>query len=419
MKPIRLRIPRSTLRLGTGIVIEIGFYALALLTPQLRVRQGNSDFLAQYTAGQMLLNSQGRDLYNLELQKQTQGRILATLDSDVAFKGGLLPFIHPPFVALAYFPLADLSYLAALLTWTVGSLICFTIGVWNLARYYELNEEPDFELVMVLCAVFLPVVATVLQGQITSVAFVCLVLTFLEFKRGREFRAGIWLSLVLVKFQVLPVPLFVLLVKRRWRALLGFLAGGSPLVLISLLVVGTQGCWTYLKLLSEMPTWVDLYGLSPAIAQCIRGQMFQLFHGWWPGLVVPLTILFDVVLVIILLRFWRDEWNPNGHLFDVKFAVMIIVAVLVAPHVNFHDLAFLLLPALVLYSHTGRRGLALQQNRVRLALFLLAFPIQLLTFVSSPGFPIQINVVALVVLGGLSVGAVHSKVRSMSVAPGS
>lgn len=270
-------------------------------------------------------------------------------------------------------PVVWLPYPIALLASSVLGLGFFAAGIGCLVQFFRLQSEPDFERLVLFCLGFLPLLATLLQGQLTSVVFLFLTLAFIDLKRARDFRAGIWLALSLAKFKTIPVFLFILLLKKRWKAFLGFLVVGWSLALISLLVVGLQGCWTYFKLLSERPTWVDLYGLNPVDAQCIRGQMFQLFHLGWPSLVVPLTILFDAILVILLLRFWRGEWNPNSHLFDVRFAVMIIAAVLVAPHVNFHDLAF----------------------------------------------PIQINVVAMLVLVGLAMSAVQSKRLLTTVGPGS
>jgi len=395
-----------TFRIGAFAVVWLVFCVLTLLSPQLRVLRGNSDFLAQYTAGRLLLNHQGSSLYQFDLQEQVQRDVLASLDSDVQFHGGLLPFIHPPFVAWLYLPTAWLPYAAALLLWNVFSFACFATGIVKLVRYYRLCEQPDLERLIALCLVFVPVVATLLQGQNTFVAFLFLVLAFLELKQGFEFRSGIWLSLVLVKFQLLPVPLLMLLLKRRWKALFGFLAGSSVLLLVSLYVVRLEGCWSYLKLLGEMPGWVDRYGINPLKAHCIRGQMFLLFYNRLPGVIPGLTGLLSISVVMLVLRCWKGKWNPGSPLFDLKFALLVIAGLLVAPHVNFHDLALLLLPGLIIFHHTRRGGL-LQQSRLRLMLLVVGFPLQLLAFVSSPTVPLQINVIGLSVLGGMVLSALR------------
>jgi hypothetical protein len=148
-----------------------------------------------------------------------------------------------------------------------------------------------------------------------------------------------------------------------------------------------------------MPTWVNRYGLNPLGAHSIRGQMFLLFHDTLPGLIPSMTILLNVVVVIVLFRCWKGEWNTQSESFDFKFALLIIVGLLVAPHVNFHDLSFLLLPGLVVFYHTGRDGV-FEDNRMRSTLFVVGFPLQVLTFLVVAILPIQINVIGLLMLGG-------------------
>ena len=147
------------------------FYLLAVVSPHLRVLKGNSDFLAQYTAGQLLLQGQGEHLYDVKAQNQVQSKVLASLNSDVQFAEGLLLFTHPPFVALSYVPVARLPFVTGFLVWNGISFICFVAGIAQMVRYYRLHEQPDFEVLILLCLFYLPLSATLLQGQNTAVAF--------------------------------------------------------------------------------------------------------------------------------------------------------------------------------------------------------------------------------------------------------
>ena len=128
--------------------------------------------------------------------------------------------------------------------------------------------------------------------------------------------------------------------------------------------------------------------------------MFLLFHDTLPGIISGMTILLNGVLVIVLFRCWKGEWNTQSEFFDLKFALLIIVGLLVAPHVNFHDLAFLLLPGLVVFHHTAREGV-LKDSRMRSTLFVVGFPLQVLAFLVLAILPIQINVIGLLVLSGV------------------
>ena len=381
---------------GRGyVLIWIAFYVTALLSPQLRVLRGNSDFLDKYTAGRLLLTGQSRQLYEIEVQKQEQQRILASLNSDVEFPGGVLLFSHPPFVALLYVAVAWLPYVQAFLIWNLASVVCFVAAAAKLVRHYRIESSTGLERLGLAGLMFVPVSAVLLQGQSTSVAFFCLVLAFLSFKRCDEFRAGLWLSLVLIKFQVLPVLLLVLFVKRRSLALLGFLAGGFCLGVVSLLVVGPTGLLGYLKLLQRVSGWVGLYGVNPIGANCLRGQMYLLFYKVMPDIVFIATLLSSTAFVMVALLCWRGAWQPESDSFDLKFALLIVVGLLIAPQVNFHDLAFLLYPGVTLLHFSVRD---LKHLPAKWIVFLVGFPLQILTFMSLPFVPIQFNVIGLIVL---------------------
>lgn len=56
---------------GRGyVLIWSAFYVTALLSPQLRVLRGNSDFLDKYTAGRLLLTGQSRNSTKLKFKSE-------------------------------------------------------------------------------------------------------------------------------------------------------------------------------------------------------------------------------------------------------------------------------------------------------------------------------------------------------------
>ena len=387
------------------VVIWVAFYLLAVLSPQLKVLRGNSDFLDKYTAARLLLSGQSENLYAVEAQKSMQSQILLSLNSDLKFAGGLLLFSHPPFVALMYAAVGWLSYAQAFLVWNLLSSVCFVTGVAQLVRHYRIHSSKDLEVLGLACLMYLPVFATLLQGQNTSVAFLCLVLAFRSFKGRKDFHGGLLLSLVLMKFQILPVSLLVLLLKKRWLALLGFLVGGVCLGAVSLFVVGPTGLLDYLKLLREMSGWVGVYGVNPIGANCLRGQMYLLFPSSMPNIRLVMTLFFNTLFVTIALICWRGNWDPESRGFDLKFALLIVVGLLVAPQINFHDLAFLLIPGVMLF-HVA--DFELEQPLVRWVLFAVGFPLQILSFMILPIVPIQLNVVGLILLTSVLFNTIRS-----------
>src|SRR5713101_5957895 len=125
--------------------------------------------------------------------------------------------------------------------------------------------------------VFLPVAATLMQGQDSIVLLTLLSGATASLDRGREFRAGILLGLALFKFQiVIPIAL-LFLVWRRWRFTAGFSVSALIAGTLSLGLVGLEQSERYARSLISMNT-----GLSPHandLSYPIPVQFMANLHG--------------------------------------------------------------------------------------------------------------------------------------------
>ena len=86
--------------------------------------------------------------------------------------------------------------------------------------------------------------------------------------------------------------------------------------------------------------------------------------------------------------------------------LLIVVGLLVAPQINFHDLAFLLYPGVTLFYLSVRDS---QHLLTRWIVFIVGFPLQILSFISLPVVPIQFNVIGLIVLTVVLINAIRSQ----------
>jgi hypothetical protein len=373
-----------------------------------KILEGNSDFIIYYTAAQIISSNQGPDLYNLEVQKQFQNKILQT----IRFRDGLLPYNHPAFEVIWFLPLGHLPYLKAFLIWAIASVLFFTLGTSILVKSCESqsqHQETNLGLILLGCLAFLPLFVTLLQGQDTGLTFLFLVLTYVNLKRSNDFSAGLWLSLVLQKFQILLPILLVLMAKKRWGTLGGFAAGAVAIFLVSVGLVGTAGVKSYLQLLVEMTGWVNRYGIYPSQMHCLRGQVYAIWFDSHPGLAIGLTILLTLLLFVPLFKAWEGKWRVQDLFFDLKFALLIVISILVSPHVNFHDLALLLLPAFLIYQFSEVENLTFGRSWLLTStLFSMVFLIPLSTLVISNLVPIQLSVWGLLLLSGALVYRIGS-----------
>ena len=91
-----------------------------------QVRNGYSDFISFYTAGQILQRDEAEKLYDLNLQYEIQREHAP----GVNIRAGALPFVRPPFEAWLFLPLAKLDYFSAFLLWdllTIALLIATSV----------------------------------------------------------------------------------------------------------------------------------------------------------------------------------------------------------------------------------------------------------------------------------------------------
>ncbi len=237
-------------------------YLVIAWNARIKILQGNADFTTFYAAGRQFASGQQRELYNLERQGKSQLEVLETIQSEFRFQDGVLPYIHPPFHVLWFLPLSGLSYHAAFLLWGTFSVVVFSLGLVLLASNSAKSPRSVTGL-FVFGDWSSTGFITLIQGQDSALVFLFLTLSFHDLKRSKEIRAGIWLSLVLQRFQYLPLIFLVLLVKQRWKVLAGFSVGALLLLLISMGIVGPSGLRSYAALLFEVTGWVNRREILP------------------------------------------------------------------------------------------------------------------------------------------------------------
>jgi len=374
-------------------------YACLAWNARDRILRGNSDFIIYYTGVQVVQSGRGSSLYDLELQATTQKALLESMGSQFHFFDDLLPYNHPPFEILFFLPLGSLPYLKALLFWGVVSIACVGISVGLLSRDgSNWLRNPEVHRYFLGAFAFLPVSINLLQGQDSASTLLFLTLAFQSFRQSRDVRAGLWLSLLLQRFQFLPLMLLVLLFKRRWRALAGFAAGAFAILLACLYVVGISGLQEYGRLVIEMTGWIERKGIYPSQMQCLRGQAYALWYAAHPLWANCATALATLALTVVLLFGWQGPWQPGETRFDFQFALLILASVVASPHLNFHDLTLLVLPSILILRNIGGRNFAAPMKHLRVWTFVLCYPVTLAALIVSGWGPLRLAVWGMLVV---------------------
>lgn len=306
--------------------------------------EGLPDFSIFYTAGLMLRRGQGPLLYDDALQRQTQHEFTAAASGRV----DLLPYNHPPFEAGLYVGLAGFPYLQAYELWFVVNLFFLAAFVYFARAWLPQLRSLFPEVLFLAPLAFFPVAYALMQGQDSILLMLLYCLAYSAFRRGQDLRAGVCLGLGLFKFHLVLPFVFILMLRRRWRAVGGVLLSGVFDLVISLFLVGWKELLNYprfaLMVNQQRPAGV----IVPENMPNLRG----LLSGWpWSSAMQPwlniALLVASLCLLVWAARRWRageltpvEDWNTG-------FSIAVIVTFLVGYHGYNQDMSILLLPALI------------------------------------------------------------------------
>ena len=312
---------------GPLLFLAIGFLfflqtALVIVGTRLG-SDGRADFRHLYTAGYMLRTGHRAEIYNFERETFFQSKIIGS--------GTALPFDHLAYETLLYVPFSLLRFKAAYFAFFAFNLAILAAAAWMLRK-----------MPAIAFCCFLPVGMALIVGQdsILLLAIFAAASSLLESKR--DFAAGAVLTLGLFKFQyILPVVLLFLL-WRRWRFVAGAMTIGAVVSGISLVISGTSGALTFVRLLLQLGTnslgraEQVKYGTFPIDMPNLRGLLTAVSNS---SHVVPaLTLAISIALVAFA---WRQE---------TSFALAAVISMLASYHGLTPDMSLFLVPAAEIYS---------------------------------------------------------------------
>src|SRR5258707_12222952 len=101
-------------------------------------------------------------------------------------------------------------------------------------------------------------------------------LVAMQWREGRDFQAGCFLGLALIKFQFVLPLIFILILKKQFRTLTGFSLVAALLAGVSLWVVGWHGMATYPQYLRHLNAKGAAAPIYPSVMPSLRGPV----EGW-------------------------------------------------------------------------------------------------------------------------------------------
>jgi hypothetical protein len=234
--------------------------------------------------------------------------------------------IRPPFHYLLFKPFTALPYRASFLVYSLSSMLAV---IWFAAKFRK--DAPALPLFVCFS---LPLLATLMNGQDCAWVLVFAALTVLLARSGRDFLAGLVLSLCAIKFHLFVFVPFAIVLSRRWMVAKGAFAGGAVLIAASFYAGGLDWPRQYAAAVLNST-------FSPGIGSMpnLRGLVFNLTGENAAALTIATAL---VVLFYVLVAMRAAE-------FELRFAYALVAGLLTSYHAYMQD-GLLLLVSLALFA---------------------------------------------------------------------
>ncbi|HEY3129458.1 MAG TPA: glycosyltransferase family 87 protein, partial [Acidobacteriota bacterium] len=266
------------------------------------ITHGHNDFRQLYTGGYMLRLGCGHQLYNYELQKAFEDKLVSP--EQIA-----LPINHLAYEELLFIPLSLLNFRAAYLAFLGINVVFLGISLRLLLPWMDNLAAVWRSLPIAIFLVFIPVAGALMQGQDSVLLLALLAAVAVSLDRGKELTAGIFVGLGLFKFQlVIPIAL-LFLAWRRWRFCAGFALSSIAAGLLSLWLVGFSQIQVYIHSLHSMSIALNSavdqyrYAIVPTSMPNLRGLIFGLGHSHLsPSWQQAITIVSSALVLLLVAR---------------------------------------------------------------------------------------------------------------------
>jgi hypothetical protein len=346
--PVKIRKPITTVSTNSPSTVDTPYYvkACALGIPAYLIGVhlwswvfmmpfylgGHSDFRQLYAAASMVRAGHASELYDPIAQQRTQNELVGV--------DQLIPFVRPAYETLLFVPLSFLRYRTAYFVF-LGINLVMLAATYSLLRPWMSNLAAIYPwLPAALFLAFLPIGATLIEGQDSLLLLLILTAAFRYLAHGQETFAGILAGLGVFKLQMAIPLLIVFLVWRRWRFVKGFLLSAGIAGIVSVWIMGINQLHTYIHLLLFMaqPTPVTgVYPLTISRMTNLHGLIYGIFGAW----VSPLWVALLTAATSVALLFWLSKVRrPDA-------TVAIVGSTLLSYYLFYYEISSLLIPVVV------------------------------------------------------------------------
>jgi hypothetical protein len=345
MKGINFRRVFVVAGLMSLIVISLCLWVRMVRDPTERT---GSDFISAYTGGRVADLWGTKDVYDLDHQQAVQ-------EQEVGFQlapGQVLMFNHPPFLIPVLSLLMTENYLASMIRYTVTMVVLYVLVLGITWRVLMANgwEHKPIALTLAGIATFYPVFVSLINTQDTAIMVLGGILWLYGLLSGRDWLAGMGLALTSVRPQM-TLMLSIPFLFRRQKVFLWSCVWVSVLGCISLLTVGVQGLKSYFNILLISGEG-DFYGMKEPMMVNLIGLLWRVAPGSGENNIhITGWVFYGLILTGLCILWARQEDINEKHI-----GLAALLSIFAAPHLHYHDLAFLIVPLVALLLKLVKEG---------------------------------------------------------------
>lgn len=301
------------------------------------------DFIAFYGVGRLLNEYPPDRLYDFQIQERVY-RELRPGETHLT-----LPYVHAPFEALLFRPLALLPYRVAYLLWLAFGLVAYSVALVAVTNRFGPKHGPERTVLFLLAYSFSPfVMESWIGGNVAVLPFLALALALTLEDARRPVLGGFALALCLNKPSLLVLIVPMLLVSRRFKMLAGFAAGAAALIASSALLVGVQA---WLDFVGALLWWAQRTAIAPGFFRDFKYVDLNAFTRILPGgrswLGLLITTGFSLWVLFVLFRTWSSLPRAPRELRSLAWAGAITWSLVLNAYVPIYDCTLLVLAGIL------------------------------------------------------------------------
>jgi hypothetical protein len=303
------------------------------------------DFMAFYTGAVFVSEGRGRELYDLDTQREYQ--LALTGPPNIWWQA----YINPPLLAVALAPLASLPYRYAYLAFAVLTLLAFigSMVVLKPKLTHLARDRLTWFTTLTLTMSWLPLFRSMSSGQTSLFTIFLLVGLYAAWRDDRLVLAGVALGLLSYKPQFGLLLGAVFLARGMWVALTA--AGATAAAHYALGAIFMGADWPL--------RMIETLRLHRTLEQQIFESHFSILPTASYSLPGPLAawIAATGIASVAVLCVWQARRvAPTDARFPVLYGLLLCGTLLVSPHLQHYDVAVLAIPTLLTLDYMLGQG---------------------------------------------------------------